>query len=207
MNELTKRIIDDMNLPSKRYEKPYLILLCGYSGSGKSTVCKILSHYLEAYIVGGDYVRNILYSDEYKMTDINEINRITADVTLEEVKYLLSKGVSVVIDKSISSKESLAKFSFDGVEVILINLKSTDEENIKRLHLKMEGKNSSYDISAYGDVKSISHVCDNPEEIYYDIKARKVYDLTDFDYEIDTLCSFDEFVKRATDVALNILKR
>ena len=64
-------------LPPKKYEKPFIISLSGYSGSGKSHIAKVLSQALDLYIVGGDSVRQKVYQDEeLKHLPIEEIQNI-----------------------------------------------------------------------------------------------------------------------------------
>ena len=53
------KLLSGMVLPAKRYKEPFVLIMSGHVGSGKSTIAKVLSSELSAYIVGGDKIRNI----------------------------------------------------------------------------------------------------------------------------------------------------
>ena len=78
MKEEVERIIDKEKInPRETYEFPFVILLTGNVGSGKSLVSQILSKELNLYLISGDYIRNI-------------IKRLYPDIDLhdEEVKQI-----------------------------------------------------------------------------------------------------------------------
>lgn len=203
--ELLAKLIKEMQLPPTRYEKPFVITFCGYSGTGKTTFAKVLSHELGAYIVGGDHVRQILYKPPYNYDD-NKNNQITSEICNQEIEYLLANNIAVIVDKSLSSKEAKSRLQEKFPNLISIHLISNDEENIKRLKEKSQGIKYVYNEKAWGDVHDESGVTNNPEEIYALIKGRKLYDLEEFDFEINTLKSIENVIEDVKETAKIIKK-
>ena len=199
INEIYNKLLNDMILPDKKYSQPFIISMCGHVGSGKSTISKILSKELSAYIVGGDKIRNIYYLDENANHDIVHINKVVGEVTEKEVRYLLNNNVSIIFDRSVSSKKDLAGLKQACNNVIAINLISDHKINLGRIAKRRE---NNIDIAGcYGDVEQESGV--TTEEVYNEILDRKVYDLeeNDFDYTIDTTKSIESVIKQAKDIA------
>lgn len=204
MTPIEKEIFDKIVLPPHKYQNPFIIALCGYSGSGKTTLSKVFSNVLGAYIVGGDCVRQQLINPPLNL-DINEANKVTAEICEKEIRYLVENHVSVIIDKSISSKEVLEYYKEQFNNIIMINLKSNDDENIKRLYMKKEGTNQTYNCDpVYGDSEDYSGMHTNPEVLYEGVKQRKVYDIDEFDYEINTLQSLDKVIEDTKKIAEKI---
>ena len=205
INELYCKLVSDMTLPTKTYSTPFIITMCGYTGSGKSIISKVLSSELSIYIVGGDKIRNIYYFDKNANHDINYINQVVNEVTKKEIKYLLDNGISIVIDRSVSSQSALNDLKELCDNVIMINLLSDHKINIDRI---LNRKEYSIDTTiCYGDIDSISGV--NTEKVYNDILKRKVYDLDseNFDYTIDTTKSIDYVIERTKQITKEIKKR
>ena len=202
INVIYNQLISEMKLPTKTYHPPFIITMCGHCRSGKSTIAKILSSELELYIIGGDKIRNIYYSNINANHDIGFINKVVNEVNKKEIKYLLSKGVSVIIDRSVSSKKVLKEIKDAYPHVIMINLVSDHKTNIARM---TNPPKCDIDTSnCYGDIDSISGV--NNEDVYNEILNRKVYDLddSDFDYTIDATKSLDDVINEARKMALQI---
>ncbi len=202
INEIYSKLLSDMVLPAKTYEKPFIITMCGHVGSGKSTIAKVFSNELEAYIVGGDKIRNIYFSNYNADSDINYVSEIVDEVLKREIMYLLANGISVVIDRSVSLKKTLDEIKSACPNVIMINLLSNHEINKGRI-----GNRDLHELNiapCYGDFGSYSGV--KTEELYNEILNRKVYDLdeSDFDYTIDATKSIDEVVNEARKIAIAI---
>ena len=199
------KLLSGMVLPAKRYKEPFVLIMSGHVGSGKSTIAKVLSSELSAYIVGGDKIRNIYYSNENANHDFNYINNVTNVVTKMEVEYLLSNGVSVILDRSISSRETMDILKKACNNIVSIKLNSSHEINIKRISNRKEYNIDTLD--CYGDVDSKSGV--TTEKLYNEILNRKVYDLEDneFDFQIDATKSIDSVIVQAKDIAYIIKEK
>ena len=195
--------LENEKLPDKRYDKPFIITFCGYSGSGKSMASKIFSNVLSCYIIGGDKVRHYMYDREDYSHEFEDIQKVTNYVTDERIKNLLNKHVSVVIDRSVSDEESLNKYKEFGCKVYSIELFSNDEENLKRI---LKDPKDTFEINpVYGDFDSKSGV--KTKEMYDEIKNRKVYNLNTFDYVINTLKPKEEVISDIKETALKIKEK
>jgi adenylate kinase family enzyme len=81
---------------------PFLLLLDGMTGSGKSTVAKLLSEKIPRLAhIGLDQVK--LNISDYERGDRD--NDIGRDIVLAMTKIYLSNGISVVIDQPIKTAE------------------------------------------------------------------------------------------------------
>lgn len=188
-------------IPPKKYENPFIIALSGYSGSGKSHIAKVLSQSLGLYIVGGDSVRQKVYQDEeLKNLPLEEIQKLTNKVSELKIKKLLENNISIVIDRSLSSLESLKILKSFNCKVLLINIISDHEQNIKRII----NRTDDYSLGGYGDVDSKSGV--KTKEMYDEIRERKVYDipLNLFDFTIDAKKDLDNVINQTKEIAIKI---
>ena len=188
-------------IPPKKYENPFIIALSGYSGSGKSHIAKVLSQSLGLYIVGGDSVRQKVYQDEeLKNLPLEEIQKLTNKVSELKIKKLLENNISIVIDRSLSSLESLKILKSFNCKVLLINIISDHEQNIKRII----NRTDDYSLGGYGDVDSKLGV--KTKEMYDEIRERKVYDipLNLFDFTIDAKKDLDNVINQTKEIAIKI---
>ena len=199
------KLLSSMVLPPIRYKEPFVLIMSGHVGSGKSTIAKVLSSELSAYIVGGDKIRNIYYSNEKANHDFNYINDITNAVTKMEVEYLLQNGVSVILDRSISSRKIMDILKKACNNIVSIKLNSNHEINLTRISNRNEYNIDVLD--CYGDVDSKSGV--TTENEYNEILKRKVYDLEDneFDFQIDATKSIDSVIAQAKEIAYIIKEK
>jgi adenylate kinase family enzyme len=202
--QIINKFLEETIVPEKtEYKKPFIIALYGYSGSGKSTVARLFSRNLGIYIISTDKVRKYLYEINYS-DDIYVINNLTSKITDLKVKKLLDSNNPVILDRSTSSIKQLEDLKKHNVDIILIKLNSTHEENIKRILAKKDKKEIS---GAYGDTGHYSGV--NTVAIYEEIKAYKVYDIpTDwFDYEINTLDGLEAVEDSVNFISNEIVKK
>jgi adenylylsulfate kinase-like enzyme len=203
--QLINKFLEEMILPESNYKKPFIIALCGYSGSGKSFVSRLFSRNLGTYIIAGDKVRGYLYKINYS-DNFYTINDLTNKITDLRIKKVLDNNIPVVLDRSISSIEQLEDLKKYNVDIIFIKLNSTHEENIKRI-LSKKNKEDVKEISGtYGDIGHYSGV--SSIELYNEIKDRKVYNIPDnlFDYQINTLDGLKDIEDKASFISSEILK-
>lgn len=198
-------ILDEMQYPSKRYQKPFIVMLSGYSGSGKSHVARVLSKILSLYIVSGDMVRKRLYQDKTFSHDFASIQAITNEVCDKEIKTLLENHISILLDRSVSSMEVREKLKGYGVPLYHIEIISDHDQNIDRI-LKRNGEDRNKVYDGYGDTGFYSGM--DSREKYMEVLERKVYDIPSelFDYHIDGTVSLEEELKQVEQIAQELEK-
>lgn len=204
-NEFISKILSNMKMPPKKYDKPFIVAISGHCGSGKSHVAKVFSKELQLYIVGGDSVRRKIRKEPSLPQDVTSVNTLTNEICYLEIEKLLKENVSVVVDKSTSSIQDLQNLERYNVPVILINLISNHEQNRKRV---TERSNTQIiDIESYGDIDSISDII--TEELYDQVVERKIYNipLDRFNYTIDATVKLEEELKEAEKIAKEIAKK
>ena len=205
--EIKKVIVIERKKPLLTYDNPFLILLTGNVGSGKSLVSQILSKELYLYLISGDYIRNIIKKIQPEINlhtpEVRSTNNI---VCLEEIKYCLDNKFSIILDRSISSQKDLFTIKEKiNLPIIFIKIISSEEENIKRV--KKRQKTKDIEIPHYGHQESKSGV--TTEDEYHEIKERKTYDLDDsvYDYFINTNTSLDELKINLNKIVEDIKKK
>lgn len=205
MKEEILKIIEKERLnPKKKYNKPFLVLLTGEVGSGKSLVAELLSQALNLYLINGDYVRNIV-----KRLDPNieiatpEVRKVINEVCLNEMSYCEKNNYSIILDRSVSNYKDLSYIKNKrNLPIIFIRLLSSDLENIKRVEERPYKRNNK--IPHYGHQETMSGVVTKEE--YNRIKKTKVYDLEDsiYDYFLNTNTSLEELKENLEKIIINI---
>ena len=178
MKEEILKIIEQGRInPEKKYNKPFLILLTGEVGSGKSLVAELLSQALNLYLINGDYVRNIVKSLNPNIEITTpEVRKVINEVCLDEMSYCERNNYSIILDRSVSNYEDLNYIKNKrNLPIVFIRLLSNDLENIKRVEERPNKKNNP--IPHYGHQETTSGVVTKQE--YNKIKETKVYNLED----------------------------
>jgi aminoglycoside phosphotransferase family enzyme/predicted kinase len=125
---------------------PALIVVCGLSGTGKSTVARMLQHRKGFKIINSDRVRKRLAgfsAHEHVRTDYaadiysDRFTRITYDAMLGEAESLLSDGRGAILDATFKASAdrqlALAVAARRGVPVLFVECVVSEDEAIRRL--------------------------------------------------------------------------
>ena len=138
-----------------RGASPALIVVCGLSGTGKSTVARMLGHRKGFKTINSDRVRKRLASvsaHEHVRTDYganiysDRFTKITYDAILAEAERLLSEGRGVILDatfKAAADRQlALALAARCGVPVLFVECVVSEGEAIRRLERRasMQGE-------------------------------------------------------------------
>jgi uncharacterized protein len=129
-----------------RGASPALIVVCGLSGTGKSTVARMLGHRKGFKTINSDRVRKRLASvsaHEHLRTDYGaniysgQFTKITYDAMLAEAESLLSDGRGVILDATFKAAadrlRALAIAAQRGVPVLFVECVVSEGEAIRRL--------------------------------------------------------------------------
>lgn len=205
MKEKVEKIIErERIIPKEKYEQPFIVLLTGQVGSGKSLVASLISQELSLYLISGDYIRNKMSSID-KDIDINtvESKNLVNVISINEINYCLKNQYAIIIDRNVSSQKDLDYINKKiAIPYILIKLISDDTENIKRVEQRKIKKDLNF--PHYGHPETKSGVATKEE--YQQIKDRKVYDFSDevYDYFLDTNVSLETLIKDIKKIAEQI---
>jgi predicted kinase len=125
---------------------PALIVVCGLSGTGKSTVARILQHRKGFKAINSDRVRKRLASvspHEHVRTGYganiysDRFTKITYDTMLAEADCLLNDGCGAILDATFKTSAdrqlALALATRRGVPVLFVECVVSQEEAIRRL--------------------------------------------------------------------------
>lgn len=205
MKEEILKIIEQERInPEKKYNQPFLILLTGEVGSGKSLVAELLSQALNLYLINGDYVRNIVKSLNPNIEiSAPEVRKVINEVCLDEMSYCEKNNYSIILDRSVSNYEDLNYIKNKrNLPIVFIRLLSNDLENIKRVEERPNKKNNP--IPHYGHQETTSGVVTKQE--YNKIKETKVYNLEDciYDYFLNTTTTIEELKENLENIIINI---
>ena len=129
-----------------RAASPALIVVCGLSGTGKSTVARMLQHRKGFKAINSDRTRKRLASvspQEHVRTDYganiysDRFSKITYDAMLAEAEHLLGDGCGAILDATFKTSAdrqlALALAARRGVPVLFIECVVSQEEAIRRL--------------------------------------------------------------------------
>ena len=137
---------------------PALIVVCGLSGSGKSTIARLLQHRKGFKMINSDSVRKRLAAvpvHEHSFTEYganiysNRFTKITYDTMLAEAESLIGRGCGVILDATFKASAdrqlALALASRHGVPVLFVECVVSEEEAIRRLERRGSAQNEVSD--------------------------------------------------------------
>lgn len=195
-----------------KYKEPKLILLSGLPGSGKSTVAREASKDLGVYLLSNDYVRNYFwgFTKDCSEDARKKIEKEVKMINCKRLAKLLTKRTSFVFDADINSSKQLQ--FYEGIakllryQTIKIKLQSdNNQNNIKRIAENKLDYKHIYD-GVIGD--AVAYSSSYPENVYYEILARKQRNIPDsaYDYVIDNEGTKEEFLESSNEV-MNVIKK
>ena len=175
---------------AEKYDKPFIIIISGNPGSGKTLLAWNLSKYLKIVCLSNDYIRNKIYQNVILKNEETrlEVEKLVKDTANKRLEKLFSLRTSFVYDMNVSNKKQLDEWKNyareNNYQLIKIKINSKDIDNIKRIEKRILDYNKK-------DNSVIAHntfYSDNfEEEEYFKIKARKPLELSEnnFDYIIN----------------------
>ena len=198
---------------AEKYDKPFIIIISGNPGSGKTLLAWTLSKYLKIVCLSNDYIRNKIYQNVILKNEETrlEVEKLVKDTANKRLEKLFSLRTSFVYDMNVNNKKQLDEWIKYAREnnylLIKIKINSKDIDNIKRIEKRTLDYNKK-DSSVIGDNTFYSNNFE--EEEYYKIKARKPLELSenDFDYIIDNDEKYlDNILDLIEDIKLKVLTK
>lgn len=136
-------------VPLRASSAPALIVVCGLSGTGKSTLARMIQHRTGFEILNSDMMRKRLAgaSPDQHMASAyrtgiytDEISRLTYGRLLSETENALRGGRGVIVDatfkRSVDRLKALAIAQELEVQVLVVECVATREEAIRRLNAR-----------------------------------------------------------------------
>ncbi len=145
MDQVLEKFKEKFPIPIGCNKNPYIILLDGYTGMGKSTVSNLLSRFSDAIILNNDEVRKFLGDYEDQTGLKTQLQRYW----LEE---LLKNGNNCILDSCFCHRyqEKLKYVKSLGYRYYIIRLECSDEIVRLRLSKRVLGE-KNYSIATYDD--------------------------------------------------------
>ena len=198
---------------AEKYDKPFIIIISGNPGSGKTLLAWNLSKYLKIVCLSNDYIRNKIYQNVILKNEETrlEVEKLVKDTANKRLEKLFSLRTSFVYDMNVNNKNQLDEWikyaRENNYQLIKIKINSKDIDNIKRIEKRTLDYNKK-DSSVIGDNTFYS---DNfEEEEYFKIKARKPLELSEnnFDYIINNDEKYlDNILDLIKDIKLKVLTK
>lgn len=198
---------------AEKYDKPFIIIISGNPGSGKTLLAWNLSKYLKIVCLSNDYIRNKIYQNVILKNEETrlEVEKLVKDTANKRLEKLFSLRTSFVYDMNVNNKKQLDEWIKYAREnnylLIKIKINSKDIDNIKRIEKRTLDYNKK-DSSVIGDNTFYSNNFE--EEEYYKIKARKTLELSEnyFDYIIGNDKKYlDNILDLIEDIKLKVLTK
>jgi uncharacterized protein len=189
-----------------RAASPALIVICGLSGSGKTTVAGILQHHKGFKTINSDRVRKQLASvsaHEHVRTDYgtniysDRFSKITYDAMLAEADKLLNDGCGAILDATFKASAdrqlALALAARHRVPVLFVECVVGEDEAIRRLEQRasMEGEVSDATPAVYERQRAeFEPICELPPRCHL---------------RIDTACQRDHLIEEIEDALEHLI--
>ena len=194
---------------AEKYESPFLIIISGNPGSGKTLLAWNLSKYLKIVCLSNDYIRNKIYQNGIQKNEKIriEVEKLVKEIAYKRIDKLFSSRTSFVYDMNVNNKKQLDEWkkyaSEKNYRLIKIRINSKDIDNIKRIGERKVDYNNK-DNFVIGD--NVFYGNSFKEEEYFKIKARKPIELTnnDFDYIVDNNMSKEEYLEKIINIVEDI---
>lgn len=174
-DKLIVNFIEKFPIEKGKKDEPYVIIIDGYTGMGKSTVARCISKFDNSVILNNDEVRCFLndYGDKSNLKDYLQKYRL---------EKMLENNNSCIIDSCFchNYKEKLDYYNSLGVKYYVIKLECSSEVVKERLEKRKLDKNN-FSIANYDDYLWMMN---NVERVPMDL----------VDFVIDTEVDIDEQV-------------
>lgn len=195
--------------------KPFIVVMCGVSGTGKSTLAHIIRNKIpKTLIISRDKLRELLYGfdgsnvEHYYSCSFNQLSskeKIVSKYQDELIRSTLSRGYNVIIDNTNLSKYYLSSYKIYNTDVFVVSINTEYKDLIDNINDRNRKVNSDIinnQIEKYNELKPYLYslptikyndiynaIMESYNEFYKTCKNKDEYT-----YTINTLHQYEEKV-------------
>ena len=166
-------ISDNWKIPDSKPEKPFVLLLGGFQGSGKTTVLKILAPKLKLVVISPDEIRHNLFAQNYPFSE--DFVRLVHAVKFDLTKRALELGLSFAIDQTLNPdrvrliKELAAAYPKFSVKSVFFNSPTELLKNRVRRRVKIDKLYNGTVPELEASIKKYTNLYGLPNKKDYDL--------------------------------------
>ncbi len=192
--EIMNLFLEKNQINNGKNKNPYLLLLDGITGTGKSTIARIISKKLDLIVLNNDKVRQFIYKTGFS-NDWKEIQDLTKKIQYYRIEKTLKNGNNCLWDGDISNnyENKISILKKYNIKYYIIGIIYNRNQVIERI------KNRKIDINSLDNFEgnetinySNADVNDflRMEKEKYIIPKESIY------FEIDTTKSLEDMEKQ-----------
>lgn len=183
-----------------KQKMPYLLLLDGTIGSGKSTVIQFIKQYLNVEVLSNDQIRNFLHS-EVPTISFEEREELVKMIQYPRIKQALDLNNIVVFDSNISGNfdKKIQKIKQMGYSYFIIRVKCDEKMNAMRVI------NRDNRVKTDQSSNEINYSLADYNEFLYDLSEKNILNDDLIFYEIDTTGSLESIDKQVEAMIYKLL--
>lgn len=186
---------------------PYLICLAGITGTGKSTIARMLSQKKNSVVLNNDKVRQFIYKTSFSQ-HFEDIQRLVKKIQYYRIEQTLINGNNCLLDGDISNnfevkKSKIEKFNYP---YYIIKLNYDRDVVIKRIQRRKKYDEASSSFSGSETLNYSSATVKDflrMEKEKYDVPNEYIF------FEIDMTGDFESVEKQVDELVkkLNSLEQ
>lgn len=201
--KLINKFIDRNPINKGKEVNPFIILLDGPIGSGKTTLANIISKKMNIVVLSNDKIRQFLYTENIKDTKTNQ--ELTGIIQSFRIKENLLNSNSCLLDRNVSNnylrkKERMKKYN---VPLYIISIIYNREQVIERLNKRVVNK---FEIDNLNSSEVINYSEANYENFLYNEMIRDIIPNEDIYFKIDMTKDFKD-IEKQVDILINEFKK
>lgn len=161
------------DLPGSKPDKPLLLMIGGFQGSGKTTALNILAPKLNLIIISPDEIRHNLFEQNYPFSE--DFVRLVNATKFELVKRALDLGISIAVDQSLTpdrvslTKEISSAYPNFTVKSIFLAAPAKVLKNRVGKRVKLDGVYKGTLPELEASIKKYAEVYGKPNKNDYDL--------------------------------------
>lgn len=121
-------------IPCGNVKNPYLILMAGISGTGKSTIARMIAEKINIVVLNNDKVRQFIYKTGFTK-DSEERRKLVKKIQYYRIEQALKAGNNCILDGNISNdfEEKMAIINSSKIKYYIIRIIYDRDKVIERI--------------------------------------------------------------------------